>query len=166
MKSSHMLFATALMFAAFSVQANNNTEPLTSKEGYPCLYSKHIRQDLSQCVIGYFDKNGLLIKNDGSLNVADVAYYRVLLDKNKYGQHVIQSFFPNGQKKTSAIVINARGDLLSKTTMSSLQADFFRDSCTHLLEQGGVPCRSLPYSTRKNRRPYCHMAMRSLFGKK
>ena len=90
MKSSHMLFATALMFAAFSVQANNNTEPLTSKEGYPCLYSKHIRQDLSQCVIGYFDKNGLLIKNDGSLNVADVAYYRVLLDKNKYGQHVIQ----------------------------------------------------------------------------
>jgi len=98
--------------------------PMAEKSGYRCLYSRHVTQDASACVVGYFDKNGVLIGEDiTEQNIAQVAYYRVLLDKDESGRLRISSYYPGGQKRTDAIAVGRTDNMLAETSMAKLGAD-------------------------------------------
>lgn len=101
-----------------------NGVPMAEKYGYRCLYSRYITQDPSACVVGYFDKNGVLIGEDiTERNLAQVAYYRVLLDKDASGRLRIASYYPGGEKKVDALTIGRSEDMLSESSMEQLRAD-------------------------------------------
>ncbi|RST46322.1 toxin-antitoxin system YwqK family antitoxin [Variovorax sp. DXTD-1] len=98
--------------------------PAAEKYGYRCLYSRHITQDPSNCVVGYFDKNGVRISEEiTERNLAQVEYYRVLLDKDASGRLQIASYYPGGEKKVDALAIGKSENMLSESNVENLGAD-------------------------------------------
>lgn len=108
---------------------DTDTGAVKSRFGFQCLYSRQIKQMADHCVVAYFDRNGRLMEErlDAS-NVGDVGYYRVLHERDRSGRYVIQAFFPDGQRKTNRIAVEASDQLLARATLTELKASGFVES--------------------------------------
>lgn len=96
--------------------------PMPCKDGYTCLYSRAITQSTADCVVGYFDKNGVLIREPlTDRNAGLVAYYRVLGDTDKAtGWPTISSCYPSGKRRSSAVAIRPGPAMLETGDLAKL----------------------------------------------